>query len=152
SIFPISPDHLPPNVRPLRLRCAQENPMRLARFAALIILVTFLSTTLAAATRPAAGSRPTTGSRPATTRAATQPDRSSPEKSWTAVLASLRANDLPAFRACFHNTNELSTLFLNAYSDFTLATFQLADAVALLGEEGKAMSDKLQSAYTDLVD
>ena len=99
------------------------------------------------ATAPAA-SRPAT-----TTRAAAKPavDRSAPDKTWSALCASVKAGDLAAFRACCYNKNEISTLFMDAYSDTIVTSFQLAAAVAKLGAEGQTLSKNLESSYTDLV-
>jgi hypothetical protein len=94
-------------------------------------------------------------SRPATTRSttATKPaiDRSSPEKTWTALCNSVKAGDVGAFRACYYNKNEVCTLFMNAYSDLVVTSFQLATAMAPMGADGQAMANDLQSAYTDMV-
>jgi hypothetical protein len=78
-------------------------------------------------------------------------DRSSPDKTWAALCAAVKAGDLKAFRACCYNKNEVSTLFMNAYSDSVVTTFQLAHAAANLGTEGVALSKNLESSYTDLV-
>jgi len=78
-------------------------------------------------------------------------DHSSPEKTWATLCAAVNRGDVNAFRACFSNRNEISTLFLEAFSDLTVTTFQLANATADLGEEGKAISARLATTYTDVV-
>jgi hypothetical protein len=84
---------------------------------------------------------------------ATKPavDRSAPDKTWAALCAAVKAGDLAAFRACCYNKNEISTLFMDAFSDTLVTTFQLAAAMAPLGADGQAMAKDLQSTYDDLV-
>ena len=84
---------------------------------------------------------------------ATKPavDRSAPDKTWAALCAAVKAGDLAGFRACCYNKNEVSRLFLEAYSDSVVTTFQLAHAAANLGAEGGALSRNLEASYTDLV-
>ncbi len=86
-------------------------------------------------------------SRPATQPA---PDHSAPEKTWDSMCAAIKAGDLTAFRAGCFNRNEMATVFMDAYSDSVITTFQLAAAVAKLGEDGKQLSLKLESTYNDL--
>jgi len=97
----------------------------------------------------AAAPRPELTTRPAATKAAV--DRSAPDKTWAALCAAVKAGDLAAFRACCYNKNEISTLFMDAYSDTIVTSFQLAAAVAMLGPDGRTMSNNLEAAYTDLV-
>jgi hypothetical protein len=78
------------------------------------------------------------------------PDYSSPEKTWAAVCAALKAEDLPAFRACFYSSSEMSRLFMASYADLTVTTFRLANAIELV-PNGKAASEKLKAVYSDLV-
>jgi hypothetical protein len=98
-----------------------------------------------AATRPAA-------TRPAT-RAATQPNpqHATPEKTWASICDALKEGDLDRFRAGFYNSSEVSRLFMETYSDVTVATFDLARATAMLGEKGKHMGARFESVYTELV-
>jgi hypothetical protein len=86
----------------------------------------------------------------AAARAAAAPDYSSPEKTWAAVCAALKAEDLAGFRAGFHASSETSRLFLAAYSDMTVTTFRLASAIELV-PNGKASSERLKGVYADLV-
>jgi hypothetical protein len=87
----------------------------------------------------------------AQTRPATRPDLSTPEKTWAAVCVALKAGDVAGFRGCFYNTNEISRVFMAAYSDMTVTTFQLAGATAKLGPDGRALSKKLEGVYDELV-
>jgi hypothetical protein len=88
---------------------------------------------------------------PAAARAADAPaDYSSPEKTWSTVCAALKNENLTAFRAGFHASSEISRLFLAAYSDMTVTTFRLANAIELV-PGGKASSERLKGVYTDLV-
>jgi hypothetical protein len=104
------------------------------------------SATTRATTRPA-----TTTSKPASTTAKPAIDRTSPEKTWAELCLAAKAGNLTAFRACCYNKNEISKLFMDAYSDTVVTTFQLGAAVAPLGAEGQAMARDLQSAYDELV-
>jgi hypothetical protein len=99
-----------------------------------------------AATRPVA-------TRPAT-RAATQaanPAHASPEKTWASICDALKEGDLERFRSGFYNGSEVARLFMETYSDVTVATFDLARATAALGEKGRHMGEKFESVYTELV-
>ena len=66
-------------------------------------------------------------------------------------MPAVKSGDLLAFRACCYNKNEVSRVFMDAYSDTVVTSFQLAAAVAQLGDEGKAISKSLESTYTDLL-
>ena len=78
-------------------------------------------------------------------------DRSAPDKTWAALCAAVKAGDLAAFRACCYNKNEVSTLFMEAYSDTVVTTFQLAGVVGKLGAEGQTLGKNLESTYMDIV-
>jgi len=78
-------------------------------------------------------------------------DRSTPDKTWAALCAAVKAGDLESFRAGCYNKNEIAKLFMDAYSDTLITTFQLATAAAKLGADGQALSKTLQSTYDDMV-
>ena len=104
----------------------------------------------------AANGAATPATAPATfpaTQAASRPavDRSTPEKTWSAICTALKAGDLESFRAGFYNRNELSKMFMEAYSDATVTTFDLAGAIERLGKEGQQMRQNFASVYTDLL-
>jgi len=101
-------------------------------------------------TSPATTTAPRLGTTTTTSKAAV--DRSTPAKTWAALCAAVKAGDLAGFRASCYNKNEISKLFMDAYSDTLISSFQLATAVAKLGAEGQTLSKSLQSsAYDDLV-
>jgi hypothetical protein len=90
---------------------------------------------------------------PAAKEPATQPavDHGSPDKTWSSICAAVRAGDHEAFRACCYNHNEISQLFIDAYGDTIMTFYQLGQASAELGDEGKKMGTEFEKAYTDLV-
>lgn len=107
----------------------------------------------AAPARPGPSTRSTAGELPwggavSTSKAV---DRSAPDQTWAALCAAAKAGDLAGFRACCHSDGELAKLFMEAYSDSVVTSFQLANAVAQLGEEGKDMNKSLESTYAELV-
>jgi hypothetical protein len=126
--------------------------MNNARRATMPLLAAIIVAQSTLAQTPPTPPRPALPAAPAS-RAATTPavDRSAPDKTWSALCASVKAGDLPAFRACCYNKNEVSSLFMDAYSDTIVTSFQLAAAVAQLGAEGQTLSKTLESNYTDLV-
>jgi hypothetical protein len=118
--------------------------MRTHHFALALLTALIISPAFAAqpSTRPA--TKPATATKSAI-------DRSSPEKTWTALCNSVKAGDLAAFRACYYNKNEICSLFMNSYSDTVITSFQLANAVTPMGADGIAMAKTLQAEYNDMV-
>jgi hypothetical protein len=112
--------------------------------------IAFAGGTRSATTRAATRSATTTSKPASTTAAKPAIDRSSPEKTWTELCLAAKAGNLTAFRACCYNKNEISKLFMDAYSDTVVTTFQLGAAVAALGAEGEALKKDLQSACDEL--
>jgi hypothetical protein len=88
--------------------------------------------------------RPAPASRPAA-------DHSTPEKTWAGVCAALKTGDLESFRGGFYNRNEIAKMFMDAYSDATVTTFDLAGAIERLGKDGQQMRRNFATVYTDLV-
>jgi hypothetical protein len=85
------------------------------------------------------------------TQPAKTPDRSSPEKTWAALCAALKAGDLEAFRANFHSKTEQARVFVETFSDLSITTFALSKDVALLGDQGKELAKTFEKTHTDLV-
>src|SRR3569832_2693323 len=51
-------------------------------------------------------------------------DRSTPAKTWAALCAAVKGGDLEGFRASCYNKNEISKLFMDAYSDTLISSFK----------------------------
>jgi hypothetical protein len=113
-----------------------------------ISLLLVCASSVADAAAPAGPDANSDQTQPATKPAA---DHSAPDKTWAAMCAAVRAGDRQAFRDCCYNHNEISSLFIDAYCDTIVTTYQLAQATAGLGDEGKKLSADFQTTYNDLV-
>jgi hypothetical protein len=120
------------------------HPFTLSPRHLVILSLLLLTPVLSAQTTRSTTTRSTPSTKPAV-------DRSSPEKTWTALCNSVKAGDLAAFRACYYNKNEVCTLFMNTYSDLVVTSFQLATAMAPMGADGTDMVKALTSAYSDMI-